>query len=37
METFNNRLNEALASDAELTSDERRSRDGIRARQVTLR
>ncbi|ETD34204.1 DUF5926 family protein [Williamsia sp. D3] len=37
VETFNNRLNEALASDAELTSDERRSRDGIRARQVTLR
>jgi hypothetical protein len=37
VETFNDRLNEALASDAELTSDERRSRDGIRARQVTLR
>jgi Family of unknown function (DUF5926) len=34
---FNELLNEALASDAELTSEQRRSRDGIRARQVTLR
>lgn len=36
-ETFNAALNEALASDAELTSAERRSRDGIRGRQITLR
>ncbi|MBA4025659.1 MAG: preprotein translocase subunit SecA [Gordonia sp.] len=36
-EKFNAALNEALASDAELTSAERRSRDGIRGRQVTLR
>lgn len=36
-EAFNAALNEALASDAELTSAERRSRDGIRSRQVTLR
>ncbi|WP_067696556.1 DUF5926 family protein [Nocardia jejuensis] len=31
------RLAEALASDVPLTSDERRSRDGLRSRQVTLR
>ena len=34
---FGERLAEALATDAELTSDERRSRDGLRSRQVTLR
>ncbi|ATL64948.1 DUF5926 family protein [Nocardia terpenica] len=34
---FGARLAEALASDAPLTSDERRSRDGLRSRQVTLR
>lgn len=31
------RLDEALAVDTPLTSDERRSRDGLRSRQVTLR
>lgn len=31
------RLSQALAVDTPLTSDERRSRDGIRSRQVTLR
>ena len=31
------RLTEALAADAPLTSEERSSRDGLRARQVTLR
>ena len=31
------RLREALANDAPLTSEERSSRDGLRARQVTLR
>ncbi|MET3860881.1 hypothetical protein ABIE38_001803 [Dietzia sp. 2505] len=31
------RLDEALAKDGPLTSDERASRDGLRARQVTLR
>ncbi|EOM78310.1 hypothetical protein DW322_03975 [Rhodococcus rhodnii] len=31
------RIGEALASDAPLTADERRARDGIRGRQVTLR
>ncbi|MFF0541510.1 DUF5926 family protein [Nocardia thailandica] len=34
---FGARLAEALASDAPLTSEERRSRDGLRSRQVTLR
>ncbi|RDI61653.1 DUF5926 family protein [Nocardia pseudobrasiliensis] len=34
---FGARLAQALASDAPLTSDERRSRDGLRSRQVTLR
>ncbi len=34
---FGARLAEALASEAPLTSDERRSRDGLRSRQVTLR
>ncbi|WP_039794217.1 DUF5926 family protein [Nocardia araoensis] len=34
---FGARLSEALAVDAPLTSDERRSRDGLRSRQVTLR
>ncbi|RJO77065.1 hypothetical protein D5S18_12860 [Nocardia panacis] len=34
---FGVRLAEALASDAPLSSDERRSRDGLRSRQVTLR
>ncbi|WP_227978938.1 DUF5926 family protein [Nocardia spumae] len=34
---FGARLAEALASDVPLTSDERRSRDGLRSRQVTLR
>nr|WP_221333179.1 DUF5926 family protein [Nocardia transvalensis] len=34
---FGKRLAEALATDAPLTSDERRSRDGLRSRQVTLR
>jgi hypothetical protein len=34
---FGARLAEALASDAPLTADERRSRDGLRSRQVTLR
>ncbi|MFI9507682.1 DUF5926 family protein [Nocardia sp. NPDC052566] len=36
-EEFGARLAEALASDAPLTADERRSRDGLRSRQVTLR
>ncbi|QLY31123.1 DUF5926 family protein [Nocardia huaxiensis] len=34
---FGARLAEALKVDAPLTSDERRSRDGLRSRQVTLR
>ncbi|MBF6214204.1 hypothetical protein IU433_11740 [Nocardia puris] len=34
---FGARLAEALASEEPLTSDERRSRDGLRSRQVTLR
>ncbi|WP_063063618.1 DUF5926 family protein [Nocardia violaceofusca] len=34
---FGARLAEALASDAPLSSEERRSRDGLRSRQVTLR
>ncbi|WP_107653564.1 DUF5926 family protein [Nocardia suismassiliense] len=34
---FDARLAEALASDAPLTAGERRSRDGLRSRQVTLR
>ncbi|WP_431957488.1 DUF5926 family protein [Nocardia lijiangensis] len=34
---FGARLLAALATDAPLTSDERRSRDGLRSRQVTLR
>lgn len=34
---FGARLNEALASDAPMTPEERRSRDGLRSRQVTLR
>ncbi|GAA5095743.1 DUF5926 family protein [Nocardia iowensis] len=34
---FGVRLVEALATDAPLTADERRSRDGLRSRQVTLR
>ncbi|MEU1996962.1 MULTISPECIES: DUF5926 family protein [Nocardia] len=34
---FGARLSEALAVDAPLTADERRSRDGLRSRQVTLR
>ncbi|MBF6328636.1 DUF5926 family protein [Nocardia transvalensis] len=34
---FGARLSQALATDAPLTSDERRSRDGLRSRQVTLR
>ncbi|MGY1948161.1 DUF5926 family protein [Nocardia asiatica] len=34
---FGARLAEALAVDAPLTADERRSRDGLRSRQVTLR
>ncbi|MGY2062507.1 DUF5926 family protein, partial [Nocardia gipuzkoensis] len=34
---FGARLAQALATDAPLTSDERRSRDGLRSRQVTLR
>ncbi|WP_280368477.1 DUF5926 family protein [Nocardia wallacei] len=34
---FGARLAQALASDTPLTSDERRSRDGLRSRQVTLR
>lgn len=34
---FGVRLAEALASDAPLTSEQRRSRDGLRSRQVTLR
>ncbi|WP_330233849.1 DUF5926 family protein [Nocardia sp. NBC_00508] len=34
---FGARLSEALATDAPLTADERRSRDGLRSRQVTLR
>lgn len=36
-EEFGARLAEALASDAPLTADERRSRDGLRSRQITLR
>ncbi|MGA9873704.1 MAG: DUF5926 family protein [Rhodococcus sp. (in: high G+C Gram-positive bacteria)] len=35
--TFGEKLAEALAVDAPLTSEERRSRDGLRGRQVTLR
>lgn len=34
---FDSRLVEALADAAELTGEERRSRDGIRGRQITLR
>ncbi|MFF0489212.1 DUF5926 family protein [Nocardia sp. NPDC004068] len=34
---FGARLAAALASDAPLTADERRSRDGLRSRQITLR
>ncbi|MEU4339690.1 DUF5926 family protein [Nocardia sp. NPDC023852] len=34
---FGARLAEALATDAPLTADERRSRDGLRSRQITLR
>ncbi|MEV4124834.1 DUF5926 family protein [Nocardia sp. NPDC049707] len=34
---FGERLAAALADDAPLTADERRSRDGLRSRQVTLR
>ncbi|NMO04373.1 hypothetical protein HH308_24440 [Gordonia sp. TBRC 11910] len=34
---FDERLVEALGNTAELTADERRSRDGIRGRQITLR
>ncbi|GAB16833.1 hypothetical protein GOEFS_015_00300 [Gordonia effusa NBRC 100432] len=34
---FDERLVEALANTAELTGEERRSRDGIRGRQITLR
>ncbi|MGY2121431.1 DUF5926 family protein [Nocardia gipuzkoensis] len=34
---FGARLSEALAVDAPLTAEERRSRDGLRSRQVTLR
>jgi hypothetical protein len=34
---FGARLAEALASDAPMTGEERRSRDGLRGRQVTLR
>jgi hypothetical protein len=34
---FGARLAEALAKDAPLSADERRSRDGLRSRQVTLR
>lgn len=34
---FGARLSEALAVDAPLTPDERRSRDGLRSRQITLR
>ncbi|WP_280468558.1 DUF5926 family protein [Nocardia cyriacigeorgica] len=34
---FGARLAEALASDAPLSAEERRSRDGLRSRQVTLR
>ncbi|MFD0362158.1 DUF5926 family protein [Nocardia sp. GCM10030253] len=34
---FGARLAEALASDAPLSADERRSRDGLRSRQITLR
>ncbi|MFI5778521.1 DUF5926 family protein [Nocardia sp. NPDC051570] len=34
---FGARLAQALATDTPLTSDERRSRDGLRSRQVTLR
>ena len=36
-EEFGARLDEALATDAPLTAEERRSRDGLRSRQVTLR
>jgi hypothetical protein len=36
-EEFGARLAEALASDTPLTPEERRSRDGLRSRQVTLR
>lgn len=34
---FDARLTQALATDAPLSDDQRRSRDGLRARQVTLR
>ncbi|MFQ6394898.1 DUF5926 family protein [Nocardia sp. KC 131] len=34
---FGARLSEALAKDAPLSADERRSRDGLRSRQITLR
>ncbi|MFE7798492.1 DUF5926 family protein [Nocardia sp. NPDC057440] len=34
---FGARLSEALAKDAPLSPDERRSRDGLRSRQITLR
>ncbi|MBO0854687.1 MAG: hypothetical protein J2P18_13105 [Nocardia sp.] len=34
---FGARLQEALASDAPMSAEERRSRDGLRSRQVTLR
>ncbi|MBY6411790.1 hypothetical protein HQ346_10155 [Rhodococcus sp. BP-252] len=34
---FGAKLSEALADDAPLTSEQRRSRDGLRSRQVTLR
>lgn len=37
LDQFDEWLAEALAVTADLTSDERRSRDGIRGRQVTLR
>ena len=35
--TLGERLDEALAVDGPLSSDERRSRDGLRSRQITLR
>ena len=37
LRTLDARITEALAKDTPLTSDERSSRDGLRARQVTLR
>ena len=37
LRTLDARLSEALANTAPLTSEERSSRDGLRARQVTLR